>query len=127
MTGKALPFMPWYPGRFLSSTRGWPLTARAIYRELLDAQWELNALPAEPSELRQMIGATPTEWKCWRQFVERKFPIGSDGMRRNPTLEEHRAKSSAVRERNRIGANKTNAKRWGSTVVPFPGSNEGQS
>lgn len=120
-----LPFLPWYPSNFLSSTRGWPLIARAIYRELLDAQWELEGLPAEPSELREMIGASAPEWKFWRQFVERKFPIGEDGLRRNPTLEEHRAKSLALRERNRAGANKTNAKRWG-TVVPFP-SAEGQS
>lgn len=127
MTAKSLPFMPWYPARFLSATRGWPLVARAIYRELLDAQWELGGLPAEPSELRQMIGATAAEWKYWRQLVERKFPIGSEGLRRNPTLEEHRAKSLTIRERNRAGATKTNAKRWGSTVIPFPGGSEGQS
>ena len=127
MSARTLPFMPWYPGRFLSSTRGWPLTARAIYRELLDAQWEIGGLPADPGELRQMIGATPTEWKCWRQYAERKFPVGEDGRRRNLTLEEHRAKSLALRERNRIGASKTNAKRWGNTVIPFPGGKDGQA
>jgi len=127
MSAKPLPFMPWYPARFLSSTRGWPLTARAIYRELLDCQWELGGLPADPGELRRMIGATPAEWKYWRQFAERKFPIDADGQRRNATLEEHRTKSAAIRERNREGAGKTNAKRWGGKVVPFPGSTEGQS
>jgi hypothetical protein len=112
--------MPWYPGRFLSSTRGWSVTARGVYRELLDAQWELGGLPATPAELQRLIGATTAEWKCWRGFVEAKFPIShADGLRRNQTLEQHRSRSDDIRKRNRVGADKTNAKRWGTKVVPF--------
>ncbi len=123
MTRKAegLPFLPWFPARFLSSTRGWSVTAKGVYRELLDAQWELGGLPADGAELQKMIGATNAEWRCWAGLVEAKFPIDSDGLRRNPTTEAHRAKSLRIRERNRAGAEKTNAERWGPKVVGFPG------
>jgi hypothetical protein len=104
----------------MSATRGWSVTARGIYRELLDCQWELGGLPAAATELQALIGATAIEWKYWAASVSKKFPIDADGLRRNPTLEEHRAKSLAIRERNRAGAAKTNAQRWGSKVVAFP-------
>jgi uncharacterized protein YdaU (DUF1376 family) len=115
-----LPFLPWFPARFLSSTRGWSVTAKGVYRELIDAQWELGALPANASELQRLIGATNTEWKHWSTLIEAKFPIDADGLRRNAPTEEHRARSLGIRERNRAGAGKTNAKRWGGKVVQFP-------
>jgi hypothetical protein len=104
----------------MSSTRGWSVTARGLYRELIDAQWELGGLPADAAELQRLIGATNAEWKHWSTLIERKFPVGLDNRRRNPTTEEHRARSLGIRERNRQGAVKANAKRWGSKVVPFP-------
>lgn len=115
-----LPFLPWFPADFLSSTRGWPVTAKGVYRELIDAQWEMGGLPADPVKLQQMIHATDAEWRHWAALIETKFPIDADGLRRNPTTEKHRAKSLAIRQRNKAGADKTNAKRWGSKVVPFP-------
>ncbi|MDP8986288.1 MAG: YdaU family protein [Pseudomonadota bacterium] len=115
-----LPFLPWYPGRFLSSTRGWPVTARGVYRELLDCQWEMASLPPKPLELQRLIGATNAEWKYWALLIEPKFPLDNDGRRRNRQLEQHRARSVGLRERNRAGAAKTNAKRYGNKVVPFP-------
>lgn len=84
--------LPWYPSSFLSSTRGWSVTARGIYRELLDCQWDMGGLPSEGAELRQLIGATSTEWKAW-PLVEQKFPLCADGLRRNTKLEEHRQRS----------------------------------
>lgn len=56
--------MPWFPRDFASSTRGWPLVARAIYRELLDAQWDaggssVGTLPADEQLLRAIAGASP--------------------------------------------------------------------
>jgi len=122
MKPSGLPFMPWFPARFLSSTRGWSVTARGVYRELLDCQWESpNGLPAAPAELQQLIGATSAEWKAWPGQVETKFPIDADGRRRNPTLEQHRAKSLWIRERNSAGGIKGNAKRWAAKkIVQFP-------
>lgn len=115
-----LPFLPWYPARFMSATRGWSITARGVYRELLDCQWEMGSLPPTPAELQQLIGATVAEWRCWPTLVEPKFPLDPDNKRRNPTLEEHRKASLSIRERNRAGAAKTNAARWGTNVVQLP-------
>jgi uncharacterized protein YdaU (DUF1376 family) len=85
--------LPWYPASFMSSTRGWPLTARGLYRELIDCQWEMGGIPEDQSELQRLIGATNAEWKHWAMLVEHKFPVCSDGLRRNPKLEEHRNRS----------------------------------
>jgi uncharacterized protein YdaU (DUF1376 family) len=84
--------LPWYPSSFLSKTRGWSVTARGIYRELLDCQWAMGGLPNDESELQRLIGATNAEWKSWC-IVKPKFPEGSDGLRRNERLEQHRARS----------------------------------
>lgn len=91
--------MPWFPRDFLASTRGWRLIPRAIYRELLDSQWEQGGLSVAPSELRALIGATPAEWRSGWQQVEPKFPIGADGLRRNTRLEEHRDKAVSIAKR----------------------------
>jgi uncharacterized protein YdaU (DUF1376 family) len=111
-TGKSLAMLPWFPSSFLASTRGWSVTARGIYRELLDCQWDMGGLPADPWELQRLIGATNAEWKSW-VTVELKFSVCSDGLRRNSTLERHRAKSVELKERHQRGAAETNAKRWG--------------
>ena len=111
------PRMPWYPRDFASATRGWPLAARAVYRELLDAQWDAGGLepgllPDDESVLRGIAGATPAEWRIAWRLVKPKFPR-VDGGRRNERLEHHR--QEAVREylNRRKGAASTNAKRWG--------------
>jgi uncharacterized protein YdaU (DUF1376 family) len=106
---KAISFalLPWYPASFMSSTRGWSVTARGIYRELLDCQWEMGGLPPEPAELQRLIGATAAEWRSW-SVVETKFPCSSDGLRRNSTLERHRARSM---ERSKKAAASAN-QRW---------------
>lgn len=124
---KSLPMLPWYPGAFMSSTRGWSVTARGIYRELLDTQWEMGSVPADAAVLQRLIGATTIEWKNW-PIVEPKFPIGPDGVRRNPTLERHRIKAIALAERHRRGAHKTNKTRWGMRVdrQPEGGDRDGQ-
>jgi uncharacterized protein YdaU (DUF1376 family) len=88
--------MPWYPRDFASSTRGWPLIARGLYRELLDVQWDMGSLPAEPGDLRAIIGASPREWSIAWPFVEPKLPLGADGRRQNPRLEQHRAKAAEI-------------------------------
>src|SRR5487761_2040266 len=93
---KATAFIAWFPGDFLSSTRGWPVTARGVYRELIDSQWDLGALPDDPAALRRLIGATPKEWQWWSTHVEPKFPIGPDGMRRNLRLEQHRERALRI-------------------------------
>lgn len=109
---KALPMLPWFPAAFMSSTRGWTVLARGIYRELLDCQWEMGSLPANTAALQRLIGASAKEWRSW-SVLETKFPVGPDGLRRNLTLEKHRSKSLELNARHRRGAETTNAKRWG--------------
>lgn len=106
-----LAMMPWFPGDFMRSTRGWSVTAKGVYRELLDAQWDMGNLPGDIEELCALIGATAGEWsKGWGK-CESKFPLCGDGVRRNERLESHRAKSADLTERRQKGAAITNAGR----------------
>jgi hypothetical protein len=113
----SFPRMPWYPRDFASATRGWPLVAKAVFRELLDAQWDVGGcrvgtLPDDEERLRKMADASGKEWAIAWRYVEPKFPR-VDGGRRNARLEQHR--EVAVREYigRRKGARTTNEKRWG--------------
>jgi uncharacterized protein YdaU (DUF1376 family) len=111
------PWMKWFPRDFMSSTRGWPLTARGVYRELIDCAWDMGSLPAEPKELAALIGATTDEWRVAWHYVETKFPLGDDGRRRNARLESHRQKALDEHQARQRGARNANAKRWGSGIA----------
>lgn len=118
---RALAYMPWYTGDFMTSTRGWPVTARGVYRELLDAQWDRGSLPADPPTLRQLIGATLSEWRAWSTYVEPKFPTCPDGLRRNARLDQHRQKAlakSILRQEMGARGGRVSAARRG-TVTPI--------
>jgi len=107
-----LPFMTWYPRDFRASTLGWPLAAKSVYRELLDVQWDLGGLPAFERELRALLtGATAAEWRTAWRYIEQKFPVDSDGKRRNARLELHRSRALDLQEGRRRGAEIVNAKR----------------
>jgi uncharacterized protein YdaU (DUF1376 family) len=109
--------LPWYPRDFASSTRGWSLTARGIYRELLDAQWDKGGsspgfLPDHPEQLRMIAGASRNEWKVGWPVVAPKFPK-VDGGRQNARMEEHRRQAlEAFAKKSRAGK-LGNSKRWG--------------
>ena len=112
------PWLKWFPRDFASSTRGWPLVARAVYRELLDAQWDIGGsgagvLPDDDLQLRELARASVAEWKVAWRFVSRKFPRVAAGGRQNARLEEHRKAAISEFQARRKGARKTNAKRWG--------------
>lgn len=107
-----LPMMPWYPRDFLSSTRTWPFVARAIYRELLDLQWDAGSLPADQKALRLIVGCTAAQWREAWPLIERKLPVCKDSQRRNPKLESHRAESLDRHEKNRDRARKAAAASW---------------
>ena len=120
-SGPAFPRLPWYPRDFSSSTRTWPLLARAVYRELLDAQWDIGGsdvgtLPDDEEELRQLVRATPSEWRAAWRFVECKFPR-VEGGRRNPRLEAHRQVAINEYQARRKGTDMTNARRRGNGRV----------
>lgn len=117
--------MAWYPRDFVCSTRTWPLEARGVYRELLDAQWDMGGsgvgtLPDDEEQLRELARATPEQWRVAWRLVEPKFPR-VEGGRRNPRLEQHREAALAVYLGRRKGAEKTNSKRWPSPKAPQNG------
>lgn len=107
-----LPWFPWYPGDHLRRTRGWPLIARGIYRELLDAQWDMGRLPADPEALKVLVGATAKEWEAAWPFIEREFERKGE-YRQSYHLEYLRGEAQRKHEASRRGAAVTNAKRWG--------------
>jgi uncharacterized protein YdaU (DUF1376 family) len=117
MSAPQFPWLKWFPRDFASATRTWPLVARAVYRELLDAQWDIGGcepgiLPDEPDQLRQLARATEAEWAgAWR-FVARKFPRVKGG-RQNPRLEEHRQAAVLEFEKKSNAGKLGNLKRWG--------------
>src|SRR5690242_15879636 len=111
-----LHWYPWMPGDFLRISRGWPLVARAVYRELLDAQWDVVRLPKSDEELRRIVRASPREWaKAW-PLVEPHFPLDGEH-RQNFQLEIQRGDAVLKHQSRKRGAAKTNAKRWGSKLV----------
>jgi hypothetical protein len=110
-------WLKWYPRDFRSSTLGWPLVARAVFRELIDAQWDqggasIGTLPDDEDALRAIAGANVAEWKLAWRYVEPKFPK-VEGGRRNARLELHRLEALEEFKKRRRGAATTNAKRWG--------------
>ena len=115
-SGPQMARLPWYPRDFASSTQGWPLISRAVYRELLDASWDIGPLPADQEILRRIVSATPSEWDAAWPLVATKFEEDSDGKLRNSRLEKHRAKAIVLSKQRSDGARKTNEKRWGTVV-----------
>lgn len=112
MTPTKLSMLPWFPESFIAATRGWSLIERAVYRELLDAQWIQGSLPDDHKELMRLAGATKSEWaKAW-PTVSKKFVLES-GEYKNTRLEEHRVRASQLHAKRSAGADKTNAQRYG--------------
>jgi uncharacterized protein YdaU (DUF1376 family) len=102
MLGLGMPMLPWYPRDFRSSTLGWPMVAKGIYRELLDCQWDMGSLPMDTERLRTIVGATAAEWSEAWPLIESKFTV-VEGRRQNLRLEAHRAKSIAKQRSGKLG------------------------
>lgn len=98
MSGKSLAMMPWFPRDFIASTLGWRLLDRALYRCLLDAQWELGSLPDDHEELTLIAGATPSEFAAAWPRVSSKFEAIASGRLVNIRLEEHRTKALKIKD-----------------------------
>lgn len=69
------------------TVRSMNMTARGIYRELMDAQYMSNHgdLPDDPQALRRLIGAESHEWKHFMPYLDTVFPA-QGGRRSNPTM-----------------------------------------
>lgn len=104
--------MPWYPGDFQQSTRGWDFIERALYRELLDVQWDLGHLPPDDEKLRKMVGIHGKTWAKVRHKPFEKFPTGADGLRRNQRLEEHRQRALSIANQRSEAGKRGMENRW---------------
>ena len=108
----SMPRMPWYPSSFAASTRTWPFIARAVYRELLDIEWDAGGLPSAPHELRSMLNVSAAEWRKAWPLVAPKFELCEDGLLRNRRLEQHRAEAVRLHEQRHRSAKAAAAARW---------------
>jgi uncharacterized protein DUF1376 len=104
----------WHWEAFIKATRGWNFIQRAIYRELLDVQWQEGAVPIEPERCRRMIGCDRQQWEEAWPAIEEKFPIGRgrSKARRNPKMAAERERSIAA-IRKMIAAGKMGGQRSG--------------
>jgi hypothetical protein len=81
-----LGWYAWYPRDFATSitVRSMSFTARAIYRELLDIQWEHGCLTSV-ERLLNIIGISVEQWAEFAPYVDELFPNGV-----NPKMDELR-------------------------------------
>ncbi|MGH8200326.1 MAG: DUF1376 domain-containing protein [Steroidobacteraceae bacterium] len=108
--------LPWYkhcPRDFAAETRGWPLSARAVYRELLDAAWEMqDGLPAGVGDLQRLAAASRREWAEGWPYCEPRFPVGEDGRRHSAFIEATRRQATEVSRQRALAGLIGAQKRW---------------
>ncbi len=105
------PFLPLFFGDFLASTAEWSGEEASLYLTLLGHQWTLGTLPADPAKLTRLVRwERKTFDRCWPQ-VSTKF-VEHDGRLVNARLEQHRAKSDELAEKNRASGRKGAEARW---------------
>ncbi len=107
MSNTPLGWYKWFPRDFYSSlrVRGMSLTSRAIYRELLDIQWE-NGCLTRVEHLPNIIGASDEQWIEFAQYLDELFPNGI-----NPKLDMMRKEAVEFRaSRSRAGSKSASAK-----------------
>jgi uncharacterized protein YdaU (DUF1376 family) len=88
-------FLPLFCRDFLMSTIGWTAAQRGHYLTLLMVQWDAGFLPPNLDALDRISDGVSDAWN----LLEDKFPVGTDGQRRNLRLEEHRANAVELREK----------------------------
>jgi uncharacterized protein YdaU (DUF1376 family) len=90
---------PWYPRDFASSitVRSMSFTARAIYRELLDIQWE-NGCLTDVERLLNILAISQEQWSEFAPYLDELFPDGRNirlDQLRTEAIERQKAKKSA--------------------------------
>jgi uncharacterized protein YdaU (DUF1376 family) len=101
------PAYQWYPKDALSDGAMSALSneAEGVYRRFLDYAWLEDGIPAD-LDLLYRWGREPNRAKfdqLW-MTIERFFPIGPDGKRRNPRQEEERKKQRKNSKVKRLAA-----------------------
>lgn len=102
------PWMPFWGTDFMASTLGWSASERGAYMILLWAAWEGDGLPSEPERLFRIDPDIRAAW----HLLEDKFPLHTDGKRRNQRQERERAEMREQGKRNADKAKRAAAARW---------------
>lgn len=105
------PWMPFWGTDFMASTLGWSASERGAYMILLWSAWEGDGLPAEPERLFRIDPDIRAAW----HLLEDKFPLHTDGKRRNHRQERERAEMREQGKRNADKAKRAAAARWDAT------------
>jgi uncharacterized protein YdaU (DUF1376 family) len=105
------PWMPFWGTDFMASTLGWSASERGAYMILLWAAWEGDGLPSEPERLFRIDPDIRAAW----HLLEDKFPLHTDGKRRNQRQERERAEMREQGKRNADKAKRAAAARWDAT------------
>ncbi len=102
-TATPLGWYPWFPRDFASSiiVRSMSFTARAIYRELLDIQWE-NGCLTDVQRMQNIIGISHEQWSQFAPFLDELFPDG-----RNEKLHKLRQDAIERQERKKTAGQKS--------------------
>lgn len=102
------PWMPFWGTDFMAATLGWSASERGAYMILLWAAWEGDGLPSEPERLFRIDPDIRAAW----HLLEDKFPLHTDGKRRNQRQERERAEMRQQGKRNADKAKRAAAARW---------------
>lgn len=89
MSNRELPMMPWFPDQFAASTAGWTFIERAIYRALLDLQWQQGTIFRDVQRLSRALDVDVGTLKNHWSVVGPKFAAVEGGLQ-NYRLEQHR-------------------------------------
>ena len=97
-----LGYYKWYPRDFYSSpaVRSMSFMARAIYRELLDLQWESVRLPDAKRTL-SALNINDEQWQEFAPYLDELFPNGQ-----NPRLKELRETAVTQSQKNKESGSK---------------------
>ena len=117
-------FLPLFCRDFLMSTIGWTAAQRGHYLTLLMVQWDAGSLPPELDDLERISGGVSEAWN----LLQDKFPVDTDGLRRNLRLEEHRTTAVEIRKKRReIGQKGGQAKAKQRSTKALPKVDQRQS
>lgn len=115
-------FLPLFFGDFLGATSEWAGEEASLYLTCLGYQWSQGSLPADLVKLCRLVRWERKNFdRCWPQVSE-KF-VNVDGRLLNTRLEEHRAKSQKVAEKNSASGKAGAEARWGKHGERHSGAN----